>query len=1327
MSILEDVSEKSVFLFVEFRRTRQLTRWLNMTREKTTTDKSILFRALFRCRKLLNCASELIVVYYERLCSCFCSFCEAILCILLVRGGIEPNPGPHVDPGFSVLSQNCRGLTDRNKLFKIMRKIYPSKSRSLSSDIACLQETHHIDRYAISQFFKGSAVIDDGERNQRGVCTLVPEMFEVCSSVTSGIGRWIITVVKAKAPQVSSKLVVVNLYAPNCHRQSVGFYQDLFRSIDDVTEPMVRSNENYDVVIMGDFNAVLDYQRGASDRIGSRAEKDLAKVIKDLCEERGLREALSKDNESSYTWRRGTCLSKLDYCFLSTALFARSLPVDIKWHEFGANMDHASVRVQIKSNLKCARGRSFPKLFKTDISSELDRQWLKDQLIQQESQIPHQWSPHLKLDFIKMILRSKALELRQMRKFTNNCIELREEIKQLIMSAPLNAEKAAKLDTLKLRLYDLEELESETLSIKAGVRWREDGEKSTSFFLARFKARSESAVMHALNLGTRIVHNSNDILSAVQQFYARLYNKATPAHLRDRTLVDNFFANCPTLDGGQKVALGRPLEPGELTEALKTCKESSPGLDGIPYSFYKAFPDVLLKYVLESWEYALRQESLADSHRRSCITLLPKKSKDLSRIGNWRPISLSPCDLKIITKAYANRLKVILPNILSEAQAAYMPGRDINFNNRLLRYARSYSVSQMKDYCVVSLDAQKAFDSVSHEYIVKVLEIYDFPAEFIKVFRTLYSSLTSVVQVNGFLSKEFSITTGVKQGDALSCGLFVLAIDPLLRNLQVNPHIEGLGLPLNPFEVAEIKVLSYADDITIVSKNSNLQGIFTEYERFSAMSGLVLNADKTEVFNFIQSPRSMSRIRYCGEHYDVGRVNRIRLCGMWMAQTDEDDYNLNVCDRIESMEEVIRSWGRRHLTLNGRMILAKTFVMSLIVFPAQIVQINKKEIRRIEKLIYSFVNGTRNLYGPERIARANLKAARELGGINGIDVESFLKSIAVKQFVKASNSHRILRSLQFARDIPMDGICKVAREVLRINYKQHAPAFSMPNLQQLEAISGIPLSILLGSTTQASAQAANEQLDTLGDLQHAYINNLNNRTRINLILRALPRPFSNLIRSGSLHHSPIRIVWCTSDSIDSAALLKSKSIRQALVLKKYPDLKIAIEKIYKRADWPPPGKELEFEATYPNLLCVKNPTLRAIRHKILYKDVFSNERRYRFGLTNSPSCDICGQTETVEHQLFTCRNSQKLWNLYHRFTNQHIAHFYEVLTCSKSPSHEIVKSVILKALIQIDRSKDRSTQEIISQCKFFLRIEASIDKKNSNEIMQLLNKLNNLP
>ena len=1319
------IAESAVFnhfLVVEWRRARQLS--ISISLKKTKADKSSN-RSISWFSISPNNRSPAVRSLADRLCIVLVKYIAAtLIATLLLRGGVEQNPGP-INKEFRLLSQNCRGLTDRKKLIRLLRQVYPNSRGSRGSSsltIACLQETHKVDRFAIANCFKGQAVIDDGERNQRGACILVPESFEVCSSHTSGFGRWAIAVVKPKSsiPGSDHKHVIATIYAPNCHREAIVFYQEFFNSLDDVTDTLVVNGDSFDTIVTGDFNVVLDPNAGASNRLVTRPERELAVLIIDGMESRNLLEPDSFLVKDCYTWRRGTCLSKLDYLFVSSELRNRIKSATIKWFEFGTKLDHAAVCAQFSDGSPTTRGRSFPKVYSTDIRSEADKQWLLDQLLKCEEQIMPHWNPHMKLDFIKMMLRAKALELRQMRKFTDNSANIKSEIESIMANAPITIENSIKLDALKLKLSEIEEVEEQILSMKAGVKWREEGEKSTAYFLGRFKARSEGAIMHSLNLGTRIIRGTEGIIEVVKEFYTRLYNKPTPTKLGDANFCEEFFANCPKLDAAAKLQVARPLEIPELREALKTCTDSAPGLDGIPYSFYEVYQSLLLKYVLDSWNFALQTGSMAESHKRSCITLLPKKGKDLSLIGNWRPISLSSCDLKIITKAYANRLKLALPNILSEAQVAYTPGRDISFNNRILQYAKGFAAVRNLDFCVVSLDAQKAFDSVSHAYLEKVLEVYDFPNEFIHVFRTLYSDLTSVVQVNGSLSQDFRISNGVKQGDALSCGLFVLAMDPLLRNIHSNRGIEGMLVPINHAEEIEIKTLSYADDVTIICKNSSLQPLFLDYENFSMISGLTLNADKTEVFNLTDSPLVLSRVRYMDKVFEIGRVNKMRICGVWLARETQLEYKLNVLNKIDDMEAIVRSWGRRSLTLNGRMILAKTFLLSQIVYQAQVISFGKKEIKKIEKLIYSFVNGASTLYGPERIARVHLKAPKDSGGLNGIDVDSFIKAMAIKQFGKAMEKNRTLEALQRSIECPLDGISTVARSMYRANYRKFSANFAIPDLHQIELISGIPASLYLNATSHAARLVSQANIETLGDLQRLFTSG-RVRSTCSKILRALPSHTANLIRMNCLVQSPKKILWLGDTDLVQINATSSKAIRLSVLNCKFQSLEVKLEKVYKRLDWPPPG--IDQHQLFRNIWKIKNPILRAIRLKLIYKDVFSNERRFRFNMTDSPECQLCGQIESVEHQLFTCANASRIWDLYGRLTGEQVSSLFEVIACSHVKENEIIKSVLIKALVQIDRSRDKVDRQINADCIHYLGIEARSQPKQENIYIAAINKI----
>ena len=164
-----------------------------------------------------------------------------------------------------------------------------------------------------------------------------------------------------------------------------------------------------------------------------------------------------------------------------------------------------------------------------------------------------------------------------------------------------------------------------------------------------------------------------------------------------------------------------------------------------------------------------------------------------------------------------------------------------------------------------------------------------------------------------------------------------------------------------------------------------------------------------------------------------------------------------------------------------------------------------------------------------------------------------------------------------------------------------------------------------------------------------------------------------------------------------------------------------LKKIYKVLDWPPPG--IEYVDTYKHLWMVKNPTLRACRLKLIYKDVFSNERRFRFRLADSPDCEVCGQIESVEHHFFLCTNATRMWDLYYRITGFRISSFFEVLTCSSDVGNEIIKSTLIKALIQINRSSNKSDREIVMDCRQYIGIEVRLSRANDDKLKRLAENL----
>ncbi len=107
---------------------------------------------------------------------------------------------------------------------------------------------------------------------------------------------------------------------------------------------------------------------------------------------------------------------------------------------------------------------------------------------------------------------------------------------------------------------------------------------------------------------------------------------------------------------------------------------------------------------------------------------------------------------------------------------------------------------------LISLNTKKAF--VDHKYIKETLIAYGFGPRFIRIFKTLYRNITASILINRFASESNKIERGVKQGYALSCAIFIICIDPLLRNLNKNKRVKEVKLltKMVPMKKSTVKV-----------------------------------------------------------------------------------------------------------------------------------------------------------------------------------------------------------------------------------------------------------------------------------------------------------------------------------------------------------------------------------------------------------------------------------------------------------------------------------------------------------------------------------------
>ena len=110
--------------------------------------------------------------------------------------------------------------------------------------------------------------------------------------------------------------------------------------------------------------------------------------------------------------------------------------------------------------------------------------------------------------------------------------------------------------------------------------------------------------------------------------------------------------------------------------------------------------------------------------RLGIIALIPKGDKDRRYISNWRPLTLLDTLYKLLSSTLASRLKAMLDRILGNEQKAYVPGRFISECTRNTYDIFTHVKENNLPGIILLIDFEKAFDSVSFEFIITTLEIF---------------------------------------------------------------------------------------------------------------------------------------------------------------------------------------------------------------------------------------------------------------------------------------------------------------------------------------------------------------------------------------------------------------------------------------------------------------------------------------------------------------------------------------------------------------------------------------------------------------------------
>ena len=862
-------------------------------------------------------------------------------------------------------SCNISGLRNnikRNTVFNWLK--------SLNYDIIFLQETHCHLRKEIRKWSSEwglQSLWSPGSSHSKGVAVLFnpSNKYNIVNEVIDVNGRFITFELLIG----EDKYNFINIYAPNNGLERIKFFNELnsWVKLDSQT------------LVGGDYNCTLDTGK---DRLNCSEKIDIGQIdLKYIMQSKSLEDVWRRrfPEKQIFSWTRGNKFSRLDFWLVSESLDSQIEKTDYLPCIF-SDHDMATMKLNLSSvkhgpgvwkmNLSVIKSDLFSKCFKS-----MWRDWQNK--LNTFSDCKIWWD--LGKRKIKDLAIWCACKIKQDRVHSKSVLENQLKCEK----SKLNQDKTT-IRRLEDSLQIIYNNEAEGIKIRSRVQWYEEGEKPTSFFHNMEKTNAKNKSWEKiLDKNNKMLFGTKEILNTQIDFYKQLYSSEGVNKEQG-----DFFGQYITksLSPENRDIVDTEIHLDEVLAALKKMNNNkSPGPDGIIVEFYKLYWDFIKNDLMNVYHASYVTQELPYSQYLALIVLLYKKGVR-EMLTNWRPISLSNCDMKILSKVFAERLKIVLPEIIEVDQSGCIKGRKIGHNIRLIEDV----LENMDDENLILLiDQEKAFDRVEWDWMFYVLRKFNFGEYFINWIKILYKNMKSAILTNGFLSPYFPITRGIRQGDSLSALLYVMQSEPLSECIRCSSSVRGIPINDTNGQTNEIKGCQYVDDAThMLYSVEDIRFCFGIIDKFGEASGSRVNKSKTIalVSEHFQENGSLGN--------DIKVTNDIeKVLGVPMGKgQSKQSFWIN---KMEKMEKRIKSWSSRDLSMFGKVYLVRSLILPLIQFASAHVHIDDKVIESVQKMIWQFVWKWKTCF----VSRSLCYLPRHLGGLNVPNFSCIVKTSRIKMVI----------------------------------------------------------------------------------------------------------------------------------------------------------------------------------------------------------------------------------------------------------------------------------------------------------------------------------------
>ncbi|XP_074328182.1 uncharacterized protein LOC141666094 [Apium graveolens] len=526
--------------------------------------------------------------------------------------------------------------------------------------------------------------------------------------------------------------------------------------------------------------------------------------------------------------------------------------------------------------------------------------------------------------------------------------------------------------------------------------WLKDGDTNSKYFHVAASSRKKLNYLTGLkNAEGILISNHEDMCELLKYYFNKVFTEEGGG------VSNNNYESDVRITCSQNASLTEELSFTQFTQDVKSMHpDKASGPDGLNPAFFQQFWDMLGTEVYKCCKQWLVEGAFSSEVNDTTLVLIPKKD-NIDDPKDLRPIALCNVLYKILAKILANHLQKILPDVISEEQSAFVPGRNISDNVlvafEVLHYMKRKN-SGAEGEVALKLNISKAYDRVNWNYLRDRMVSMGFSEKWIKWVMLCVTTVSYSISFQGSLIGPIIPTRGLRQGDPLSPYLFLLCVEGLSNALKTaGDHGQIHGCQI--CEAApSVTHLLFADDNFLFFKAtaneaSIVKNVLDTYENWS---GQAVNYQKSAIFfsSNVRIDKQQEIMEVLGVHNDIGESKYLGLPSL-IGRSKKLVFKY-LKDKVINQ---IKSWSAKLLSRAGKLVLLKNVVQAIPAYAMSCFLLPKSIGQEIQKIMNAFwwQSNSANSKGIRWLAWERMCMSKESGGLGFRDIYGFNLALLGKQ------------------------------------------------------------------------------------------------------------------------------------------------------------------------------------------------------------------------------------------------------------------------------------------------------------------------------------------